>query len=236
MSLYELDPTAAVPSPTIAADRDRVAQALSLHFAADHLRMDELERRVAHVYRAQTRADAESVLVGLPMLSPDTLDAGMVSMVVPSDRAAPRGIMFAVLGGASRKGSWIMPRHLKVFAMMGGAEIDLREARFAPGVSEIDVIAFMGGVEITVPRGVRVEVLGAAIMGGFAAEAGDASALDEAQPVLRVTGLAVMAGVDVRVRQPGKKTLARFEEAVNATRTLVPGEPPLVIPAKAGIP
>ena len=225
MSPYEPDPNSMALSPTIAADRDRVAHALSLHFAADHLRVDELERRLAHVYRARTRADAESVLVGLPMLSRETLDAGMVSMFVPNDRVAPRGLMFAVLGGASRKGSWIMPRHLKVFAMMGGAEIDLREARFATGVSEIDVTAFMGGVEITVPRGVRVEVLGAAVMGGFSAEAGDASALDEQQPVLRVTGLAIMAGVDVKVKRPGKKTLARFEEAVNATRSLVPGSP-----------
>ena len=225
MSHYEPDSSSAVMSPTLAADRDRVAQALSLHFAADHLRMDELERRLAHVYHAQTRAEAESVLTGLPMLSPDQLDAGMLPMVVPSDRAAPRGLMFAILGGASRKGSWVMPRLLKVFAVMGGAEIDLREARFAAGVSEIDVTTLMGGVEITVPRGIRVEVLGAAVMGGFSSDAGDASALDESQPVLRVTGLAIMAGVDVRVRQPGKKTLARFEEAVNATRNLVPGGP-----------
>ena len=94
--------------------------------------MDELERRLAHVYRAQSRFDAESLLVGLPMLSPDTLDAGMVSMVVPSDRAAPRGILFAVLGGASRKGGWIMPRHLKVFAMMYGAEIPTVRGSWPP--------------------------------------------------------------------------------------------------------
>ena len=65
----------------------------------------------------------------------------------------------------------------------------------------------MGGVEIIVPRGIRVETIGGAFMGGFAADAGDATAIDPAQPVLRVSGLAVMGGVDVKVRKPGRKTL-----------------------------
>ncbi len=223
MTLPDHLPSYALQNPRqLSAERDRVAQALSLHYAADHLHLDELEDRLERVYRAQSPAQLESLLAGLPMLSTDALDAGAAPLMAPPGMVPKRGVVFAIMGGATRKGSWLMPQELKVVAIMGGVEIDLREARFSPGVSEIDVTAFMGGVEILVPRGVRVEVLGAAFMGGFEADAGDASALDASQPVLRVTGLAIMAGVEVKVRRPGKKTLARFEAAVNASRGNLP--------------
>jgi hypothetical protein len=218
MSFSDDLPTYRPNTRQLSVERDRVAQALSLHFAADHIRMEELEERLDLVYRAQTPAQLESQLAGLPPLSPDMLDPGAAPIMAPAAMVPPRGLVFAIMGGAARKGSWLVPRELKVIAVMGGVELDLRDARFSPGVTEIDVTTFMGGVEIIVPRGVRVEVLGAAFMGGFQADAGDASALDASQPVLRVTGLAIMAGVEIKVRRPGKKTLARFEAAVNATR------------------
>jgi hypothetical protein len=224
MSLSDQLPTYAPSNPRqLSVERDRVAQALSLHFAADHLGMEELEERLDRVYRAQTAAQLESLLAGLPMLSTENLDAGVAPLMAPPGTVPPRGVVFAVMGGVVRRGSWLVPRELKVVAVMGGAEIDLREARFSPGVTEIDVTAFMGAVKIIVPRGVRVETLGAAFMGGFEADAGDASALDGSQPVLRVTGLAIMAGVEITVRRPGNRTLARFEAAVNATRDLGAG-------------
>ena len=220
MRLPEGVPSSPVPNARqLSVERDRTAQALSLHYAADHLGLDALEERLDRVYHSQTATQLASLLSDLPPLSPDALDAGS-AMMAPPGVVPARGIVFAVMGGAARKGSWLVPRVLKVLAVMGGAEIDLREARFAPGVTEIDVTAFMGGVEIIVPRGVRVEVLGAAFMGGFEADAGDASALDASQPVLRVTGLAIMAGVEIKVRRPGRKTLARFEAAVTATRDM----------------
>jgi hypothetical protein len=143
-------------------------------------------------------------------------------MLAPAAMVPNRGVVIAFMGGAERKGGWLVPRELKVWAILGGVTIDLRDAKFAPGVTEIDVTALMGGVEITVPRGVRVEAIGAGVMGGFAANAGDTMALDPSQPVLRVTGLAIMGGVEVKVREPNKRTLKRFEAAMDAVRRLLP--------------
>ena len=184
--------------------------------------MDLLEDRLDLVYAAQSAAQLQSVLAGLPPMPNDTLDAGAAPLIAPSSAMPMRGVVLAVLGGAARKGSWLLPRELKVVAIMGGVEIDLREAKFAPGVTQIDVTAFMGGVKIIVPRGVRVEILGAAVMGGFETDAGDAAALDPNQPVLRVTGLAIMAGVDVKVKRPAKATLRKFEAALLASRRISP--------------
>ncbi|MEO8335349.1 MAG: DUF1707 domain-containing protein [bacterium] len=210
------------PRLPAADERELVAQELSLHFAADHLGMDELEERLALVYSAPTSAQLHALVTDLPALDRRKLDSGNMPLLAPPDMVPNRGVVIALMGGAERSGSWLVPRELKVWAVLGGAEIDLREARFAPGVTEIDVTAFMGGVSITVPRGVRVETIGAGVMGGFASSAGDASALDPSQPVLRITGLAIMGGVEVKVLTPSKRVLKKFEAAMDAVRRLMP--------------
>ena len=55
----------------------------------------------------------------------------------------------------------------------------------------------MGGVEIKVPEGVRVESGGGGIMGGF--EGVDQFGDDPDGPVLRIDGLAIWGGVEVKV-------------------------------------
>ena len=41
-------------------------------------------------------------------------------------------------------------------------------------------------------------------MGGFELKAGDAAALSPAHPVLRLSGLAIMGGVETETRLPGE--------------------------------
>lgn len=198
------------PQPS-SADRERVVNALSLHFAADHISLDELEEKLSVAYVAPSMDQLEGLTRGLPSLDNRDYAPGTIAMYAPSSVIPERGLMIAVFAGNARKGSWLVPRLLNVFALFGGAEIDLREARFAPGVTDIHVGAFFGGVEITVPPGVRVESNGTAIMGGFQAGGSADLLLDPSQPVLRLHGLAVFGGVEVKVRGPSKKMLARFE-------------------------
>lgn len=208
------------PTGAASEERERAAQVLCLQFAAGNLETEELEHRLALVYQSQTSADLERLLTGLPALS-GSVEFGGGPLLAPSGAVPQRGVIMAFMSGAERKGSWLCPRELKIYALMGGVAIDLREARFAPGVTEIDVTVVMGGVEIIVPRGVRVEVMGGAFMGGFVANAGDATALDPAQPVLRVSGLAVMGGVDVTMKKPSRKAVNRFEAALRVARGMV---------------
>jgi hypothetical protein len=198
------------PQPS-GADRERIVEALSLHFAADHLSLDDLEEKLAIAYVAPSMAELEGLTRGLPSLTSGTYTPGTVAMYAPASVVPARGVVIAVFAGNARKGSWLVPRMLKVFAMFGGAQIDLREARFAPGVTEIEAGAIFGGVEIIVPPGVRVESNGTAIMGGFESSGAAEFVLDPSQPVLRVSGLALFGGVEVKVRGPSKKMLARYE-------------------------
>jgi hypothetical protein len=95
-------------------------------------------------------------------------------------------------------------RQLKIVVLMGGAEIDLRDARFGAGLTEIEVFVMMGGVSLIVPPGVRVESMGATFMGGFDLKAGDATALSPANPVIRLSGLAIMGSVETETRYPSE--------------------------------
>src|SRR6185436_3852653 len=99
--------------------------------AADHLTMDSLEGRLALAYEAASLARLEQLISGLPALDPTKLSAGSPAMLAPPSAVPERGFVMAIMGGAARKGSFLVPRHLKVVTLMGGAGIDLRDARFS---------------------------------------------------------------------------------------------------------
>ena len=114
----------------------------------------------------------------------------------------------AIFGGASRKGEWVVPEQLTAFAMFGGVELDLTQASFARAVSEIIAVAVMGGVEITVPEGLTVQVDGVGIFGGFDQKAEGPG--EPGSPVLRIKGAALFGGVEVK-RKPRKKGRGRTD-------------------------
>ena len=97
-------------------------------------------------------------------------------------------------------------------------ELDLRQAVLAPGLTEIEVFAVMGGVDIIVPPGVRVETMGMAVMGGFETSAGDAYATSPERPFIRISGLAVMGGVEAAQRRPSASAMKKFRRAVDRAR------------------
>jgi hypothetical protein len=191
----------------LTTERERVVQTLSAHFAQDQLTLTEFEQRLERAYNVSAVDQLRSLVADLPALSPRTgvQEAGSpVPALVPSSEVSPRGAIFAVMGAQERGGSWVVPRQLKIVVLMGYAELDLREARFGPGVTDIEVFVMMGGVGVIVPPGVRVESIGAAFMGGFELNAGDASALSPAHPTLRLGGVVIMGGVETETRLPGE--------------------------------
>ena len=107
------------------------------------------------------------------------------------------------MSGVVRRGAWLVPKRIRAIAFMGGVELDLREARLGPGVTEIDVLAVMGGVVVTVPPNVRLECDGFAFMGGFEDQLKLPASGDPDAPVVRLTGFAFMGGVETRVLPHG---------------------------------
>jgi hypothetical protein len=116
----------------------------------------------------------------------------------------------AILGGLERKGEWVVPEHLTVAAFLGGADLDLRRARFAAREVTITVNAVMGGADIKVNPHTHVIMEGVGILGGYAGPSGDVPAeLDENSPVVRIKGFAIMGGVSVS-RKPAPEDRRRL--------------------------
>jgi len=180
--------------------RERVIEALSEHFARDHLSMDELEKRMALVYAASTPQEVDALLDGLPALTTSPLPATADDYAVTPKL---RESLVAVMSGIVRRGLWKIPRRIRAVAVMGGIELDLREAVLSPGVTEVHAFVFMGGLVVRVPPGVRLETDGVAIMGGFEDRVYEPGAAGPDAPVVRVTGVAILGGVDAQVLAPG---------------------------------
>lgn len=102
----------------------------------------------------------------------------------------------AIMGGVSRRSSSQTFQGADLTAIMGGCEIDLRQASIAPGTeAAIDLFAFWGGIDIKVPEDWTVVTRVTPLMGGVedttrAPQTGDKR--------LIVSGVVVMGGVVIK--------------------------------------
>ena len=164
-------------------DRDQVADLLRTAAAEGRITFDELDQRVSQAYAAKTFADLQAITHDLP---------GPAASV-------------AIMCGARRAGPWVVPAAYHAVAIMGAVELDFRQATFAAAEVTIRAFCLMGGITITVPEQVAVDVAGLGLMGGFdhsASMPGTPGA-----PTIRVVGCACMGGVAVH-RRPARGELA----------------------------
>ena len=194
--------------------RERVIARLSEGFAHDELELEEFERRLGLAHRSDSLAELEGLT---RELSRPTTELVPVTPAVPGSVRAEQTLA-AVLGGTNRMGHWTPPRRLRVIAIMGGAELDFREAALSPGVTEVVITAIMGGVSIIVPPQLAVEMDGLAIMGGFAHSERAPAQHDPERPVLRVSGVALMGGVDIKTRLVGESGREARRRALGGKR------------------
>jgi hypothetical protein len=231
MSVPDLPPSGDVEGPLGAAarvlvsdaDRGRFADVIGDAFAEGRLTREEYEERLSATMAARTVADLVPVLDGLPPAiaaaalaplvgGPGALPAPQAQRVAATGTqwwpvegsSASSSAVVAIFGGASRKGEWVVPAQLTAFAMFGGVELDLTRVTFAQAESEIIAVAVMGGVEITVPEGLTVQVDGIGIFGGFDQKAEGPG--EPGAPVLRIKGAALFGGVEIK-RKPRKRSV-----------------------------
>lgn len=188
----QVDPSR-IPTPAAGPlEPEREGTLARLHGALerDEITLLQFDERVELALTARSRAE-------LAVLTRDLTVPGKRLLPVPA--ATDTKVIVAFLGGADRRGSWSVPGRLRVTAVMGGVELDFRRAELTAAVTEIRCFALMGGVDIIVPSDLRVECHGTGIMGGFSSTGNPGTGSDG--PVLRVTGVALMGGVSVRVRR-----------------------------------
>ncbi|HEV2131893.1 MAG TPA: DUF1707 domain-containing protein [Longimicrobiaceae bacterium] len=186
--------------------RDRVIDALTEHYAYDHLDDQELEKRIDQAYQTTAITELDALIADLPALPASPLtrvpETAPDFSLAHAEEVRERQFILAIMGATERRGVWTPARKMEVVALMGGVELDFREARFAPGVTQIDAFAIMGGIEIRVPPGIRVECSGFGIMGAFEGLDKEPDRRDSRIPTLRINGLALMGAIEVKERLP----------------------------------
>jgi hypothetical protein len=127
-------------------------------------------------------------------------------------------VVRALFSNIERSDGSVMAETMKVEAIFGNVELDLRETRFAAGVTELRVKAVFGSVEIVVPADVAVEVHGSAVFGNF--EGTTRTTADPDAPALRVVGSATFASVVVKTVPPLR--VQKLATELRARRLLPP--------------
>ena len=200
------------PEPNIETVRERAVEVLMEHFSNDVMDLEEFEGLLDAANRCATAGELRELLRRLPPLESSKPATDMVPaqggppVVVDADRVRDRGFLISVLGGTHRAGRWIPARRNFALGFLGGIALDLREALLGPGVTDVNVLAVLGGVEIIVPPEMAVEADGIALLGGFEHQTDTPLRSDPDLPTLRVRGLALLGGVSVEVRLPGETT------------------------------
>ncbi|HEY7043975.1 MAG TPA: LiaF domain-containing protein [Nocardioidaceae bacterium] len=129
--------------------------------------------------------------------------AGVVSQLVSKrmtsgDEDSDAFQLAAVFGGREFKSRATALRSASALAVMGGVEIDLREATLDPAGATLDITTVMGGVEVTLPPGWVVDLETHEHMGGVDSRLTDSADTAEGAPTLHVKANAWLGGVEIR--------------------------------------
>jgi hypothetical protein len=169
-----------------ASDREREETVTRLGAATGEgrLTLEEFGERVDRAQQASTRGELDALLADLP--------AAVAGVAVDT---APTRWHVSPIGGLSWRGGTLDRKTVSV-SLIGGADLDLRAARLAGPEVTLTKVSLIGGVDIRVPRGVRVEVSGFSLLGGRRIAIDDPP--DAGAPTLHVRAYSLIGGVQVR--------------------------------------
>jgi len=199
------------------AERDATLRTLGEHAAVGRLTLNELEDRASQALAAKTRGDLAALTSDLPA------EAAAQVGAAPARVRKPVRWMVAILSGSHRHGRFRAVGSINAVAIMGGDELDLREAEIEGGELAVNVFTLMGGVNIYIPDTIEVEVGGFSLMGG-STEVGRERTRPNA-PLVRVRAYNLMGGVTIYRVPPQARGLG-LEEARRLAEAAGRGELP----------
>jgi hypothetical protein len=144
------------------AERDAALKILGDNAAVGRLSLDELEERCDRALTVKTRGELSALTKDLPK------DAGLLSSSRAAALAEARRTIrrtVAIAGSASRRGQFRASGSLSAVAVIGGDNIDLREAEIHGDELTVRVFSVLGVVNIYVPDTMEVELGGFSILG-----------------------------------------------------------------------
>ena len=144
------------------AERDATLRVLGDHAAVGRLTLDELEERSSRALASKTRGELATLTSDLPS---ESQEQGQ-TQPAPVRTKKPVRWMVAIMSGSHRHGRFRAVGSINAVAIMGGDEIDLREAEIEGGELTLNVFTLMGGANIYIPDSIELDIGGFSIMGG----------------------------------------------------------------------
>ncbi|MER5779812.1 DUF1707 domain-containing protein [Streptomyces sp. NPDC002039] len=177
------------------ADRDRIAQILADAVAEGRLTAEEHSDRLDTLYAVKTVGELDVLVRDLPAAA-GSAPASAAPVAAPA--SGPVETVVAVFSSSSRRGRWRPGAHTRAVSVFGDITIDLTEAVFEQQVTEINVTAVLGNVEVLVPENVTLRGYGSGVLGNFEVHGRSRGETDPQAPVVIVRGFALLANIEAR--------------------------------------
>jgi Domain of unknown function (DUF1707)/Cell wall-active antibiotics response 4TMS YvqF len=184
------------------AERDATVRTLGEQAAVGRLTLAELEDRAGQALTAKTRGELAVLTSDLPK------EASQRAQPAPARK--PVRWLVAIMGGSHRRGRFRAVGSINAIAIMGGDEIDLREAEIEGGELTLNLFALMGGANIYVPDSIDLDVGGLSLMGGHE-EVGSQRSPRPGAPLVRIRLYNLMSGATIYRLPPQARGLSLKE-------------------------
>jgi len=183
------------------AQRERTIKILSDCFARNLLEMDEFERRITRAHQARSVQDLARLIDDIPGEMVETAEAeerkpSAPSLTLRDDEQPVYGIMMS----RRLRGRWLKCRTVNSRVLMSNLEFDFRDLDLPSDIIELNVVALMSSVVVTVPEDLPVQLEVVPILGEVKEGRRVKATVSGRGPGVRITGFAVMGEVKVRVR------------------------------------
>lgn len=175
--------TAPAASNGVVLDRDAALAKLTRHATGGELTLAEYADCAAAIAAATTPAELDAA-------------TAPVAHEPPTPVPTPGRTLVGVFGGTDQRGRWRLPRRLRILAVFGGVNADLDSAQVETPISTITVLAVFGGVSLTAPPGVSIQLSGASLLGGKSDKRPVGPPLP-GSPVIHVRAFTLLGGVSV---------------------------------------
>jgi hypothetical protein len=178
-------------------DRDNAAAVVNTALAEGRLTPDEHAERLDAIFGAKTHAELVPLLDDLPAARGAKQEIARPASAEGDLAPRRRRSLIAILSGFGRKGAWRPDPVMNIVTILGGAELDFRDAVLPGKEIVLRLTTVLGGLGIIVPPEMRVVNNTSAILGGSDVTGKVADESDADSPVLRVEGVCILGGVGI---------------------------------------
>lgn len=182
--------------------REEVIDKLIYHYSHGVISAEAFERRLDKAMASQDHHEIAELAADLTMQVDDDYSRqkeNKFNINYSAGDVPDNETIINIMGGSDRSGRWKVPAEIRVFNLMGGADIDFTDAEFTTPNVTIKTLCIMGGTDIKVPENVNVVTKAFCLMGGVDNKA--PSIADRQAPTITVEGFVLMGGIEIGLKR-----------------------------------